>query len=95
MLDDDRVVPMHSFKWAAALQHSLSDNPHPLLLLVDKKAGHSGKSTQQRFVIVLHTNDFSSLFSTYRMREDADKWGFVVQSLGLEWKDLSATPFKQ
>jgi prolyl oligopeptidase len=90
-LDDDRVVPMHSLKLAATLQHSLPDNPHLLLLLVDKKAGHKLKSTQQRSVIVLHTNNFCFLFLTYRMRENADKWGFVVQSLGLAWKDLSAT----
>jgi len=46
---DDRVVPMHSFKYAATLQHTLSHNPHPLLLRVDKKAGHgSGKSTEKR-----------------------------------------------
>jgi prolyl oligopeptidase len=94
-LDDDRVVPMHSLKLAATLQHTLPGNPHPLLLLVDKKAGHKLKSTQQRSVIVLHTNDFGALFSTYRLKESADKWGFVVQSLGLDWKDLSATPLKQ
>jgi prolyl oligopeptidase len=81
---------MHSLKLAAALQYSLPDNPNPLLLRVGKKAGHTGKSTQQRSATVLHTNDFGSLFSTYRMRENADKWGFVVQSLGLAWKDLTA-----
>ncbi|KAF8075884.1 prolyl oligopeptidase [Lyophyllum atratum] len=67
---DDRVVPMHSFKHAATLQHTLPHNPHPLLLRVDKKAGHgAGKSTEKR------------------IKEAADKWGFVAQSLGLVWKD--------
>ncbi|GLB33294.1 putative prolyl oligopeptidase [Lyophyllum shimeji] len=67
---DDRVVPMHSFKHAATLQHTLPHNPHPLLLRVDKKAGHgAGKSTEKR------------------IKEAADKWGFVAQSLGLMWKD--------
>ncbi|KAG6888631.1 hypothetical protein C0995_006875 [Termitomyces sp. Mi166 len=67
---DDRVVPMHSFKLAATLQHTLPHNPHPLLLRVDKKAGHgAGKSTEKR------------------IKEAADKWGFVAQSLGLVWKD--------
>ncbi|TCD62958.1 hypothetical protein EIP91_006189 [Steccherinum ochraceum] len=48
---DDRVVPMHSFKLAATLQHTLPHNLHPLLLRVDKKAGHgAGKSTDQRHV---------------------------------------------
>ena len=45
---DDRVVPLHSFKHAAALQHAQPDNPSPLLLRVDLKAGHgAGKSTQK------------------------------------------------
>ncbi|KAF5372042.1 hypothetical protein D9615_008071 [Tricholomella constricta] len=67
---DDRVVPMHSFKHAATLQHTLPHNPHPLLLRVDKKSGHgAGKSTEKR------------------IKEAADKWGFVAQSLGLVGKD--------
>ncbi|CAL1703361.1 unnamed protein product [Somion occarium] len=63
---DDRVVPLHSFKHAATLQHTLPNNSHPLLIRIDKKAGHgAGKSTEKR------------------IKEAADKWGFVVQSLGL------------
>lgn len=47
--DDDRVVPLHSFKHAATLQHTLPHNPHPLLIRIDKKAGHgAGKSTEKR-----------------------------------------------
>ncbi|PIL36633.1 hypothetical protein GSI_00322 [Ganoderma sinense ZZ0214-1] len=46
---DDRVVPLHSFKHAATLQHLKAGNPNPLLIRIDKKAGHgAGKSTQQR-----------------------------------------------
>lgn len=37
---DDRVVPLHSFKHAAELQHQLPNNPNPLLLRVDTKSGH-------------------------------------------------------
>ncbi|KAI0081447.1 hypothetical protein K474DRAFT_1587789 [Panus rudis PR-1116 ss-1] len=63
---DDRVVPLHSFKHAATLQYTLPNNPHPLLIRIDKKSGHgAGKSTEKR------------------IQEAADKWGFVVQSLGL------------
>lgn len=68
---DDRVVPMHSFKLAATLQHTFPNNPNPLLLLVNKKTGHAGRPTQQR------------------IKEDVDKWGFVIQSLGLVWKDVA------
>lgn len=47
--DDDRVVPLHSFKLAATLQHVLPHNPHPLLIRIDKKAGHgAGKATEKR-----------------------------------------------
>ncbi|XJJ69238.1 prolyl oligopeptidase family serine peptidase [Novosphingobium sp. BL-8A] len=44
---DDRVVPGHSFKYAAALQHaSLGDKPH--LIRIDTRAGHgSGKPTDK------------------------------------------------
>jgi prolyl oligopeptidase len=46
---DDRVVPLHSFKHAATLQHTLAHNPHPLLIRIDKKAGHgAGKATEKR-----------------------------------------------
>ncbi|KAG6331834.1 hypothetical protein ID866_7256 [Astraeus odoratus] len=46
---DDRVVPLHSFKHAATLQHMLPKNPHPLLIRIDKKAGHgAGKATEKR-----------------------------------------------
>jgi hypothetical protein len=32
---------MHSFKFVAALQHSAPQNPHPLLLYIDKSwLGH-------------------------------------------------------
>lgn len=40
---DDRVVPLHSLKFAAALQQTLSTDPrqtNPLLLRVDVKSGH-------------------------------------------------------
>ncbi len=43
---DDRVVPAHSFKFAAALQ-AANTGPNPTLIRVDVNAGHgAGKSTQ-------------------------------------------------
>ncbi|KAF8966430.1 prolyl oligopeptidase [Flammula alnicola] len=93
---DDRVVPMHSFKLAAELQHSLPHNPNPLLLRVDKKAGHgAGKSTQQKYCfsssmlpIILSLTGAN----VDRIKENADKWGFVAQSLGLVWKEPAGQP---
>lgn len=88
--DDDRVVPLHSYKHAATLQHLLGHNPHPLLIRIDKKAGHgAGKSTDQRHVSDTPTKINLILIipsHQLRIKEAADKWGFVVQSLGLEVK---------
>ena len=44
---DDRVVPLHSYKMIATLQHTLAGYPdspqrNPLLLRVDHNAGHGG-----------------------------------------------------
>ena len=45
---DDRVVPLHSFKFAAALQHAQA-GPAPVLLRVEERGGHGGgKPTAKR-----------------------------------------------
>jgi len=45
---DDRVVPAHSYKFAAALQHAQPQGP-PLLIRIERRAGHGcGASLQQR-----------------------------------------------
>ena len=55
--DDDRVVPLHSFKLAATLQHVAGGNPNPLLLRLELKAGHgAGKSTELKCVYIITTN---------------------------------------
>lgn len=42
---DDRVVPAHSFKFAAAIQNA-HQGDHPVLIRIEKKAGHgAGKPT--------------------------------------------------
>ncbi len=44
---DDRVVPAHSFKYAATLQE-LNTGPNPQLIRIDKQAGHgAGKPTSK------------------------------------------------
>ncbi len=44
---DDRVVPGHSFKFAAALQHAQSCD-HPTLIRIETRAGHgAGKPTSK------------------------------------------------
>jgi prolyl oligopeptidase len=44
---DDRVVPGHSFKFAAALQHA-QEGSNPLLIRIETRAGHgAGKPTSK------------------------------------------------
>lgn len=65
---DDRVVPGHSFKFAARLQQSAeASGDHPLLIRIETKAGHgAGKPTSKI------------------IEEVADQWAFLVHHLGLE-----------
>ena len=43
---DDRVVPGHSFKYAARLQEIHGDEPRPMLIRIQTNAGHgAGKPT--------------------------------------------------
>ncbi|MGB5131665.1 MAG: prolyl oligopeptidase family serine peptidase [Steroidobacteraceae bacterium] len=43
---DDRVVPWHSFKFAAALQYAQDDCANPVLIRIETRAGHgAGKPT--------------------------------------------------
>jgi prolyl oligopeptidase len=45
---DDRVVPAHSFKFAAALQAAQA-GPAPVLIRIETKAGHgAGKPTSKQ-----------------------------------------------
>jgi prolyl oligopeptidase len=85
---DDRVVPLHSFKHAAELQHTLAHNPHPLLLRVDTKSGHgAGKSTEKKVSPLfqppspVHRADACHP----QIEEAVDKYGFVAHSMGLKW----------
>lgn len=56
---DDRVVPYHSFKYAAAMQHAQVGEA-PILIRVETRAGHgAGKSREQR--VKEMTDQFSFL----------------------------------
>ena len=63
---DDRVVPAHSFKFAAALQAAHSGS-HPVLIRIETKAGHgAGKPTAKvieeivdKWAFLVKTLDFS------------------------------------
>ena len=68
---DDRVVPAHSFKFAAAAQAAQAGQPGaaPILIRIDSKAGHgAGKPT------------------TKQIEEVADRWGFLTRALHMDGK---------
>jgi prolyl oligopeptidase len=65
---DDRVVPGHSFKFIAALQHAQlsSGGESPVLIRIESKAGHgAGKPTDKI------------------IEEVADQYAFLAKSLGM------------
>eukprot|EP01060_Flectonema_neradi_P012708 TRINITY_DN1946_c0_g1_i1.p1 TRINITY_DN1946_c0_g1~~TRINITY_DN1946_c0_g1_i1.p1 ORF type:complete len:719 (+),score=149.01 TRINITY_DN1946_c0_g1_i1:124-2280(+) len=44
---DDRVVPLHTYKFVAAAQHLLKDHQNPVFASVDVNSGHDGKPTEK------------------------------------------------
>lgn len=64
---DDRVVPAHSFKYAAALQAALADtkDARPALIRIETKSGHGSSNTSKLIDSV------------------ADVYGFLFNELGV------------
>ena len=71
---DDRVVPLHSLKFVAELQHKLcrpgSAQRNPIVARIDVNSGHgAGKPTAKV------------------LQETSDIYAFIAASLGVQWKD--------
>ena len=62
---DDRVVPMHSFKFGAALQRAQAGDA-PILLRIETRAGH-GAGTPVTKQIELATDRWAYLVKTLNM----------------------------
>ena len=69
---DDRVVPAHSFKYAAALQAaSIGDKPH--LLRVENRAGHgAGKPIDKLIEEYADSYAFAAHFTGLDIRRKPD-----------------------
>ncbi|XP_057772730.1 uncharacterized protein LOC130992195 [Salvia miltiorrhiza] len=68
---DDRVVPLHSLKFIATMQHVLcSPHTNPMIARVERKAGHgAGKPTNKL------------------IDEAADRYSFMAKMVGASWID--------
>ncbi|KAB2334690.1 S9 family peptidase [Cytobacillus depressus] len=65
---DDRVVPAHARKFAAALQDANPQSAHTVLLRIEKGAGHGlGKPVEK--IIGEHTDIFAFLFKNLEIKE--------------------------
>lgn len=57
---DDRVVPAHSFKYAATLQEKRAGNQNPLLIRIETNAGHgAGMSMEKRIQLTADMYSFA------------------------------------
>ena len=60
---DDRVVPAHSFKFAATLQEAQPQDGPPILIRIETRAGHgAGKPTEK---IIDEAADVMAFMSKY------------------------------
>ncbi|XP_067268221.1 prolyl endopeptidase-like [Chanodichthys erythropterus] len=70
---DDRVVPLHTLKYVATLQHGVgrsAGQKQPLMVRVDTRSGHgAGKPTAKAIL------------------EDTHIFSFIAQTLGLSWRE--------
>ncbi|MDX1455723.1 MAG: prolyl oligopeptidase family serine peptidase [Gammaproteobacteria bacterium] len=65
---DDRVVPWHSFKFAAALQHGQAEDCNePVLIRVETRAGHAAGTPTSKSI-----------------EKYTDQWTFLVKALDME-----------
>ena len=64
---DDRVVPAHSFKYAAAMQNNALSSQNPILIRVARNAGH-GKGRPTKNIINEYAEKWGFMF--YEMGVD-------------------------
>jgi len=62
---DDRVVPAHSFKYAATMQEKVSKE-NPVLIRIETKSGHGASNTEKS--IALYADIYSFLMHELGVR---------------------------
>jgi prolyl oligopeptidase len=69
---DDRVVPMHSFKFAAAMQRAVAgvEGAGPILMRVESRAGHGAGTPVKK-----------------QIENATDRWAFLVKELQMNVGD--------
>lgn len=70
---DDRVVPLHSYKYIASLQHEWGNKrkqKNPLILKTKKSTGHGHGKSLDKII-----------------NETAEQYAFIASSIGLKWHD--------
>ncbi|CAM9182596.1 unnamed protein product [Pylaiella littoralis] len=67
---DDRVCPLHSYKYIAELQHTIGARPgeKPLLIRIDRNSGHGGGKPTAKV-----------------LAEAADTYAFIAKHTGAAW----------
>jgi len=68
---DDRVVPLHSFKYISEVQHVVGSNPEqdlPLIIRIDTKAGHGAGKPMEKI-----------------LEESADIYAFIAKYTKAQW----------
>jgi len=71
---DDRVVPLHTYKYVAELQYksSQAQNTNPILMRIEKDGGHSGGAGIESHI-----------------SEEADVYAFMAKIAGIELKSIN------
>ena len=67
---DDRVVPAHSFKFAATLQ-AAQDGPAPILIRIETRSGHGGGKPTSK-IIAETADSWAFLYKELGMKGSAE-----------------------
>ena len=83
---DDRVVPGHSFKFAAAALQEMQAGDAPVLIRIETRAGHgAGKPTAK--MIEETADQYAFLVKNLGMKTAVIEWGRLAAALVLSFRE--------